>query len=280
MPGRLLNVIKALQQLENSGLASATGTHQGHGFPGRQGEREILQCGLVRPRWVAKLHRSKLYRQPLARGRQWHGGGGFCHRGFTGQQFHQALGRACGAQQVAIHLAQHGYRASQQHHVHHRLPQVPRGHFARQHGLRAPVQAPQQQGGVGDDDESHQHGACAGALHGGGKRTFGCRGKARGFALLGRVALHHRNGVEHLGRDGTGVGHAVLAVAREPPHAPADPHGGQHHQQHGQQHHRHDIGVGPHQHAQGADAHHGIAQPHRQRRAHHGLHESGVCGQP
>ena len=38
LPSRPLDVIKALQQLENGGLAGATGTHQGHGLSGGQGE--------------------------------------------------------------------------------------------------------------------------------------------------------------------------------------------------------------------------------------------------
>jgi hypothetical protein len=72
-------------------------------------------------------------------------------------------------------------------------------------------------------------------LHGGVEGVLGGAAKRAASRLL-RVALHHRDGVEHLGGDGAGVGHAVLAVAREartrrPIHS-----AGQHHQHQDAQH--------------------------------------------
>jgi hypothetical protein len=103
--------------------------------------------------------------------------------------------------------------------------------------------------------------------------------EARRFAAFLRVALHHRNGVEHLGGDGAGIGHAVLAGAAELAHAPAEDHGRRHHQQQDAQHLRHHVGVGDDQHHHGADAHHAVAQAHRQAGADDLLHERGVGGQ-
>ena len=145
------------------------------------------------------------------------------------QQLHQALRGTGRTQQVSIHLAQHGHCACQQHDIHHRLPKVPCTHLACQHGFCAPVKAPQQNSRIGDDDEGHQRRARAGAAHGSGKSAFGGLGKTRHFLRLSGVALHHRDGVQDFSGDGAGVGHAVLAGAREAAHAPANPHAGQHH---------------------------------------------------
>ena len=99
------------------------------------------------------------------------------------------------------------------------------------------------------------------------------------FACFGHVALHHRNGIEHLAGQGAGIGQAVLVGARQAAHPPAQVDAGQDDgQQHGN-HLQHQPGIAPHQHQQGAQAHHQIAQAHGQRRAHHGLHQGGVIGQ-
>ena len=195
------------------------------------------------------------------------------------QQLHQALGGTGGAQQVAIDLAQHRKGARQDDHIHHGLSQVSGRHPALHDRLRALVEAPEQRGGRCDDDEGHQHRAGPGAAHRRHESLCGRMVKARGLATFGGVALHHGNGVEHLGRDGAGVGHTILAGARELANPPPEPQGGQHH---AHQHHgdlQHHPRVGPDQHGQRAHAHDGIAQPHAERGAHHGLHQRGVRGQ-
>ncbi len=150
---------------------------------------------------------------------------------------------------------------------------------ACQHRLRALVQAPQQQAGGGDDDEGHQHRAGSRALDRGVEGELGRLVEASCLSILSRVALHHWNCVQHLGRDRAGVGHAVLAGARELAHAFAEPHARQHHQHDDQQHLQHHIGIGPHQHDQCADAHDRIAQAHGERGADNRLHQRGVGGQ-
>ena len=116
--------------------------------------------------------------------------------------------------------------------------------------------------GGGDDDEAHQQRARAHAALGGVEGVFGGGIEARRLARLGGVALHHGDGVQHLGGNGAGVRHPVLAGAREAAHAAAEPDAGQHHQQQHGQHLRHDVGVGPDQHGQRAQARHRAAQAH------------------
>ena len=160
-----------------------------------------------------KLHVVKLHLQPLIRSGQPLGCCGVRHGGLAGQQLHQPLGGARRTQQVPVDLAQHGHGAGQQNDIHHGLAQVARAHLSGQHGLCAPVQPPEQQRCVRNDDEGHEQGACLGAIDRRAKCVFGGPRKPRGLAWLSGIALHHRDGVEHFGRDGTGVRHAVLAVA-------------------------------------------------------------------
>jgi hypothetical protein len=117
------------------------------------------------------------------------------------------------------------------------------------------------------------------APHGGVEGIGGRLVETRRLACFGGVALHHGNRVEHLGGDGAGVGHAVLAGARQLAHAPAEPHRRRDDQHQHAQHLHHEVGVGVDQHAQRAHAHHGIAQAHAQRGAHDGLHQRRVAGQ-
>ena len=93
------------------------------------------------------------------------------------------------------------------------LAQRAGAHAAVQHGLRAQIQPPQHDGGVGDDDESQQKRARLGAAHGGVHGGLGGLGKARGLAVFCREGLHHGHGALHLAGHGAGVGHAVLAGA-------------------------------------------------------------------
>ena len=129
------------------------------------------------------------------------------------QEFHEALGGTGGTQQIAIHLSQHSKGTGQQNHIHHGLAQFTSAHGAVAHGQRALVQAPQQRSTAGQNDETHQGRAGPGAAQRGADRLLGRVGEALGFAGFGGVALHHGDGVQHLGGHGTGVGHTVLAGA-------------------------------------------------------------------
>ncbi len=103
--------------------------------------------------------------------------------------------------------------------------------------------------------------------------------KRRASRLLLKVALHHRHRVQHLGGDRARVGDPVLAGAREAAHAPADVDRRQHDQHQDRQHLRHHHRVGDDQHGHRADAHHRVAQAHREARADDGLHQRRVGGQ-
>ena len=154
------------------------------------------------------------------------------------------------------------------------------GHPAGQNRLRAFVQAPQQQRRVDDDDERHQDRTGPGPADASAESRF-CRIiETPRLAALGGVALHHRDRIQHFGCDRAGVGHPVLAGARQAPHAPAEPHRRQHHQQQHAHHLQHDPRVGVDQHRHGAGAHDRVAQAHRQRRADDSLHQRGVGRQP
>ena len=160
-PLRRIHIVEALQQLEHGGLAGAAGTHQSHGFSRPKAEAELRQGGLTWTRWVVEIDRIEFDGQPLAALWQFERLRGGRHWRLARQQLHQPLGGASGAQQIPIDLAQHSSGAGKQAHVEHRLAQVARRHGASQHRLGSPVKAPEQQGGVGNDDESHQRGTRA-----------------------------------------------------------------------------------------------------------------------
>ena len=156
---------------------------------------------------------------------------------------------------------------------------MPGRDIAAQHRLRTLVQAPQQGAEGGGDDEGHEHGAHAGALARCLEGAFGALVEALRLARFLHIALHHRDLAEHLCGDRAGVGHAVLAGAAQLAHAPAEEQARQHHQHQDAQHLRHHHRVGDDQHEQRTGAHHGVAQPHAERRADDGLHQRGVGGQ-
>ena len=234
---------------------------------------------MLGPRGVGKHHLLQFHAGAACRpGRllrlRWRG-----HIGATLQQGHQALGGACGAQQIAIDLAQHGKGTGQQQHVNQGLAQLASGGGASANRQGPQVQAPQQHRARGHHHKAHQHRARANAANRRLHRLLAGLHKALALVRFGGVGLHHRNGIEHLAGQGAGIGQAVLVGAREAAHPPAQVDAGQDDgQQHGN-HLQHQPGIAPHQHQQGAQAHHQIAQAHGQRRAHHGLHQGGVIGQ-
>ena len=101
-------------------------------------------------------------------------------------------------------------------------------------------------------------------------------GETLRFTGFSGVTLHHRDGVQHLGGHGAGVGHAILAGPRELAHPTPQGHAGPNHQHQKTNDLQHQHGVAVDQHQQGACAHHQIAQAHGERGAHHGLHQRGV----
>ena len=277
LPG--LHVVVAQQQLEHGALARAAGADQRHCFAGAHVQVEVLQRRDLRARRVVKGHAGHAQCRAALHCRQRARLGGVDHGRFGRQQFHQPLGGAGGAQQVAVDLRQHRHAADQNDDVDDGLAEVAGADLAAHHRLRALVQAPQQRAEGGADDEGHQQRPHPGAAAGGLEGVFGGGVEALRLAVLLRVALHHGDGVEHLGSDGAGVGHPVLAGAAELAHAAAEVQAGQHHQHQDAHHLRHHIGVGDDQHADGAQAHHAVAQTQAQAGADDGLHQRGVGGQ-
>ena len=213
--------------------------------PGADVQREVGQRMLLRPRRVVEADLLEAHRRAAARGRQRHRLRRVGHRRARGQQFHQPLGGAGGAQQVAVDLADSTATAPTKMMTKTTVcPRWPALVRAGQHRLRALVQAPQQGAEGGGDHEGHQQRAHAAALARGLEGVFGAAVETRGLARFLHVALHHRNLAQHLGGDGAGIGHAVLAGAAELAHAAAEIDAGQHHQHQHAQHLRHDPGVG------------------------------------
>ena len=195
-------IVKAQQQLKHRTFARPAGPDDGHGLPRLDDQRKVQQCGLIRARGVVKADRLKGHRTAPAG----HCTERWCGRRLDGrvaaQQLHQAFGGAGGAQQVAIDLAQNRKGTGQNNHIHHGLPQVARADAPGHHRLRALVEPPQQGGRGGDDDEGHQHRAGPRAPNSGFKGAVGRGIEASGFPCFGGIALHHRDGVEHLGCNG------------------------------------------------------------------------------
>ena len=274
-----LRVVKAHQQIEQSGFARAARADHGHGLTGMDLACQLVQCPGVGTRGVMKANRFQLQgRAALRPGRLlWLVGDLQVRLGV--QQLHQALGRSGCAQQVAVNLAQHRKGAGQQDHIKHRLAQLTGCAGARAHSQRAHVKTPKQHGTGGHDDETHQHGTGADAAQRRAQGTQGGVDETTGFAALGGVALHHADGVEHLGSDGAGIGHAVLVGAREAAHTAAEVNAWKNHRHQHRHHLQHQDRVGPHQHEQRTGAHDQVAQAHGKRRAHHGLHQRGVVGE-
>ena len=93
--------------------------------PGATSRLKRDQRRMLRPRRVAEG--DVLAGAPPSR--RWRAGSGSGAGGertgeLQGEQLHQALGRAGGAQQVAVDLGQHGDAADQDDHVDHRLAEV------------------------------------------------------------------------------------------------------------------------------------------------------------
>ena len=272
----VLRVIEAQQQLQHRGLARAAGTDEGDGFAGLHAQRKIVQRRLLRARGVGEADMGELHCRSPGRGRQGLRLQRVGHGRTLREQFHQALGGARGAQQIAEDFGQGRGGSGHQADVQHGLTQRARAHAALDHGHRAEIQAIDERTEQRDDDKGGQQGAHAAAPHGRGEGGLGGVAKAAGFVRFARVALHRGHGVENLGGDGAGVGDPVLAGARQSPHPPADGHGGQHHEQDDGHDGEHQARAGGHQHDHAAQEHHGIAQPHRQAGPHDGLHQGGV----
>ena len=274
--GARLDVVEAQDQLQHRALAGAARADQGDRLAGRDGEAEVGQRRMLRPRRIAEGDVVELHRGAAGGRRQRPRRRRRDDRRLQLQQLHQPLGRAGGAQQVAVDLGEHGDAAHQDDHVDDGLAEVAGADVAAHDRLRALIEAPEQRAEGRADDEGDQERAHLRPPHGGAEGALGRGAETVGLAPFLQVALHHRHGVQHLGGDRARVGDPVLAGARQAAHAAAEIERRQDDQDQDRQHLRHDDRVGDDQHRHRADAHHGVAQPHRQARADDGLHQRRV----
>ena len=273
------HIVKAQQQLEQSGLARAGRADQRDGFAGGDVQRDVVQCGRLRARRVVEAdpleadRRLPWLRQRLRRG-------GLNEGGLRVQQFQQALGRPRRPHHVTPHFRHRAHAARDQRRVEHERGQLPAGHAACMHLVRADPQH--------EDDGAHhrgddQHGHCrahARAPDRGNEARFRAAGEALGFLRLLRIGLHRRHGVEYLAGQRRSVGDLVLRFARQLLHPAADGEDWQHQQGHQPEVQREQIEAGDRQHDHAADKLEQAAQAHRNGAADHGLDQRGVARQP
>ncbi len=150
--------------------------------PGATARLKSRERRMLRPRRVAEGHVVELDRSARGRGRERLRRRRRDDRRLHLQQLHQPLGRAGGAQQVAVDLRQHGDAADEDDHVDDRLAEVAGADLAAHDRLRALVQAPEQRAEGRADDERDQERPHLRAAHGGAERALGRRREARGLA--------------------------------------------------------------------------------------------------
>ena len=158
-----LRVVKAHEQIKQSGFAGPTGAHHRHGLAGVDLTTELVQRPGIRPRRVMETHRLQLQRRAALRPWRTLWLSRNFEVGLGVQQFHQAFGGAGCTQHVAVHLAQNRKGTGQQDDIEHRLAQLACSAGACPHGQGAHVQAPKQHSTGGHDDETDEHSACADA---------------------------------------------------------------------------------------------------------------------
>ncbi|MCY1171235.1 hypothetical protein D9M73_113390 [compost metagenome] len=160
--------------------------------------------------------------RPARRLRQRDGFGGRSDFRPLVQQFGQPLGRARGAQQIAINFAQRPERAADQHRGRQK-----RGERPRRQPPRRDIGdgAPQQQGDRAEDqrdEQGREQRAQQDAALGGGEAARHRIGKALRLAAFLPERLDDLHRRKHLDRHCANVGDAVLAGARMRPQPPPE----------------------------------------------------------
>ena len=202
----------AQQQLEQGGLAGAAGADQGHRLAGIDVERDVIQRLGLGPRRVAEHHRvegdtGRPFDREFARS------GRCLDRGFGVQQFHQALGGAGSAHDVAPDLREHADTAGGEGRVEHERSQLTGAHRARTDGLRT---QPQHEHDGAEDAGNHagrHQRAHANATDRGAKAALDRVVVALRLVTLMGEGLHRGNGIENFTGHGGGIGDTVLRFA-------------------------------------------------------------------
>ncbi len=104
--------------------------------------------------------------------------------------------------------------------------------------------------------------------------------EARAIGSLVRISLHRADLVQRLVDVRGHVGNAVLAFARQAPHAPAEEQDRHQRRRHAEEHEERELPAGDEQHHRRADHHQGVANEHRQAVADHLLQQRSVVGEP
>ena len=183
------------------------------------------------------------------------------------EQFVQPLGRAGGAQQVAIDFGQRAERAGEQPAVKHERGDRAAGHAARGDVDRAlPDDHRDRAEHQEDDDRGHDR-AQQDAPLGGREDALDRVGEARRLAPLLVERLDDLHRAEHFAGDRADVGDAVLAAGRDRAHAAAEEDDRPDDQRHAEQHQTGELGREREQDDDAADAHDDVAQRDRDGRA-------------
>ncbi len=117
------------------------------------------------------------------------------------------------------------------------------------------------------------------AAHPGEKRCLDTLRIGLAILRLMAVGLQGANFVHRFVDVGPGIGHAILAGAREPAHAPAEQDDRQQHHRQAGKHQERELEAGEHEQDQRANAEHAVAQRHGETRADHRLQHRRIVGQ-
>ena len=131
-----MRIVITQQQLEYRGLARAAGTYEGETLAGLHGQGKTFQRRHGGPRGIVERDIVETHRSP-GRQRQASGIGRCAHLGFGGEQFHQSLGRAGSALQVANHFGDGTDGTRHQHGVENKRRQITGGNAPGEHIVAA-----------------------------------------------------------------------------------------------------------------------------------------------
>ena len=148
------------------------------------------------------------------------------------------------ALQIADHLADGRDRAGDDHRVKHECRQIAGGDAASEHVVPAD---PQHDADGAEHQENHQRdqqSALAHACNSGRERRLDARCEQRPIVRLVAVGLDRADLVQRFVDVCADLGDAVLARARQPPHAASEQDDGQHDQRHDQQDQQRELRAG------------------------------------
>jgi hypothetical protein len=273
-----LRIIEAQQQREDGRLAGARRADERDALARRDAQREVAQRGDARARRVVEAERVELDRARRPCGRH--------HRRRRGddlrrgrEQLHQALGRTRGALQFAPHFRDRAGAGGDDHRIEDERRELA-GAQAPGEDIVAADPEDDADGAEGDEDHrADQERLLPDARQ---RHVVGRLGVAREGGAVGvlvRIRLRGADLVDRLVDVGGDVGDAVLAGARQTPHAAAEDEDGNEGRGHAEQDEGGELPAGDEQHHRRAHHHQRVAHEHRDAEADHLLQERGVVGQ-